>query len=118
RTRLVRTLLPVHLEVVIDGRPLVGNRTGIGVHTAEIARRLGVEPPPLIASHAPIDDRTGIEQCRFRVARSPLGVLWQQTKLARIAADVLWGPHGTLPLATRVPAVRSEERRGGNGGRM
>jgi glycosyltransferase involved in cell wall biosynthesis len=97
----------VHLEVVIDGRPLVGNRTGIGVHTAEIARRLAVEPPPLIASHAPIDDRTGIEHCRFRVDRSLLGVLWQQTVLARMRADVLWCPHGTLPLASRVPAVIS-----------
>src|ERR1043166_5859667 len=72
----------VHLEVVIDGRPL-------------------------IASHAPIDDRSGIEQCRFRVDPMALGVLWLQTKLARIAADVLWCPHGTLPLASRVPAVIS-----------
>jgi glycosyltransferase involved in cell wall biosynthesis len=95
----------VQLEVVIDGRPLVGNRTGIGVHTAEIARRLAVEPSPLIASHASIEDRSGIEDCRFRVDPMPLGVLWQQTKLARIHADVLWGPHGTLPLASRVPAV-------------
>ena len=100
-------MVTVQLEVVIDGRPLVGNRTGIGVHTAEIARRLGVEPPPLIASHAPIEDRTGIEHCRFRVDPMPLGVLWQQTKLAHIGADVLWCPHGTLPLASRVPAVIS-----------
>jgi glycosyltransferase involved in cell wall biosynthesis len=91
------------LRILIDGRPLVGNRTGIGVHTAEIARRL--EWPPLIASHAEIADRGGIERCEFRVDRSPLGVLWQQTTLARIDADVLWGPHGTLPLASRVPAV-------------
>ena len=97
----------MQLDVVIDGRPLVGNRTGIGVHTAEIARRLGVVPPPLIASHAVIEDRTGIEHCRFRVDPMPLGVLWQQTKLARIAADVLWCPHGTLPIASRVPAVIS-----------
>jgi glycosyltransferase involved in cell wall biosynthesis len=95
----------VQLEVVIDGRPLVGNRTGIGVHTAEIARRLAVEPPPLVASHAPIDDRSGIENCRFRVDPIPLGVLWQQTVLARMKSDVLWCPHGTLPLASRVPAV-------------
>ncbi len=98
-------MVTVQLEVVIDGRPLVGNRTGIGVHTAEIARRLDVEPPPLIVSHAPIDDRSGIERCRFRVDPMPLGVLWQQTKLAHIRADVLWCPHGTLPLASRVPAV-------------
>jgi glycosyltransferase involved in cell wall biosynthesis len=91
------------LRILIDGRPLVGNRTGIGVHTAEIARRL--EDVPLIASHAQIVDRSGIEHCAFRVDPSPLGVLWQQTKLASIDADVLWGPHGTLPLRTRVPSV-------------
>jgi len=93
-------------HVTIDGRALVGNRTGIGVHTAEIARRLAVDPPPLIASHAPIDDRGGIERCRFRVDPMPLGVLWQQLVLPRIARDgVLWAPHGTLPLTLRAPAV-------------
>lgn len=92
--------------MIVDGRPLVGNRTGIGVHTAEIARRLAVEPQPLIASHAAIEDRTGLESCRFRVDPSPLGVLWQQTQLAAIARDgVLWGPHGTLPMSLRSPAV-------------
>ena len=93
------------MNLVIDGRPLVGNRTGIGVHTAEIARRLELEPPPLIASHAEIANREGLEHCRFRVDRAPLGVLWQQLVLPRIDADVLWGPHGTLPLTTRIPAV-------------
>lgn len=96
----------MNLDVIIDGRPLVGERTGIGVHTAEIARRLDVAPSPLIATHAPIEDRSGIEELRFRVDPSPLGVLWQQTKLASIAqSGVLWGPHGTLPLALRTPSV-------------
>jgi glycosyltransferase involved in cell wall biosynthesis len=95
----------VQLDVTIDARPLVGNRTGIGVHTAEIARRLGVDPPPLLASHAEIADKSGIEACRFRVDAVPLGVAWQQLVLPRIAGDVLWAPHGTLPLALRVPAV-------------
>lgn len=93
------------MRLVIDGRPLVGNRTGIGVHTAEIARRLGIEPPPLLASHAEITDREGLEHCTFRVDRTSLGVLWQQVKLPRIDGDVLWGPHGTLPLTVRLPAV-------------
>ena len=91
------------MNLLIDGRPLVGHRTGIGVHTAEIARRLGVDA--LIASHAPIEDREGLEQLRFRVDRMPLGVLWQQLALPRIDADVLWGPHGTLPLAWKKPAI-------------
>jgi glycosyltransferase involved in cell wall biosynthesis len=93
------------MQLVIDGRPLVGNRTGIGVHTAEIARRLGLEPPPLIASHAEIANREGLEHCAFRVDPTPLGVLWQQVRLPRIEGDVLWGPHGTLPVTGRIPAV-------------
>jgi glycosyltransferase involved in cell wall biosynthesis len=94
------------LNIVIDGRPLVGNRTGIGVHTAEIAQRLAVAPPPLIASHAEIADRGGIERCRFRVDPMPLGIAWQQLVLPGIARDgVLWAPHGTLPLMLRTPAV-------------
>lgn len=107
RTLSVYTSAVQSLRVLIDGRPLVGNRTGIGVHTAEIARRLAVDPPPLIASHAPIEDRTGIERCAFRVDRYPLGVLWQQMAMPRIDADVVWGPHGTLPWTLRRPAVVS-----------
>ncbi len=42
------------MRVVIDGRPLVGNRTGIGVHTAEITKRLPFET--IIASHKAIED--------------------------------------------------------------
>lgn len=93
------------MNLVIDGRPLVGNRTGIGVHTAEIARRLALGTPPLIASHAEIVDRSGLDGCAFRVDRMPLGVLWQQLTLPRIEGDVLWGPHGTLPLAWRKRSV-------------
>ena len=93
------------MRVLIDGRPLVGNRTGIGVHTAEIARRLEAGAPPLIASHAEITDREGLEHCQFRVDAMPLGVAWQQLLLPRIDADVLWGPHGTLPVSWRGRAV-------------
>ncbi|MCU1245545.1 MAG: glycosyl transferase group 1, partial [Acidobacteria bacterium] len=95
------------LDVVIDGRPLVGDRTGIGVHTAEIAGRLQVDPPPLLASHAAIRDRTGLDRCRYRVDSFPLGVAWQQLVLPRVSrnGDVLWGPHGTIPLALTIPAV-------------
>ncbi len=96
----------VHLNVTIAGRPLVGNRTGIGVHTAEIARRLDIVPAPLIASHAEIADRHGIENCRFRVDHAMNGVEWQQFVLPHIVTDgVVWGPHGTLPLRLGVPAV-------------
>ena len=91
------------MRILIDGRPLVGNRTGIGVHTAEIARRL--EPPPLIASHAVIENAQGLERCGFRVDHSPLGVLWQQMILPDIDADVLWAPHGTLPMTWKKPSV-------------
>lgn len=99
------------LNLAIDGRPLVGNRTGIGVHTAEIAGRLRFDPPPLIATHAPIKDRQGIEHCRFSVLPARFGVLWQLFQFAGVAeranCDVVWGPHGTLPPNLRVPAVVS-----------
>ena len=36
----------------------------------------------------------------------PFGVAWQQLVLPRIATNgVLWAPHGTLPLALRIPSV-------------
>jgi glycosyltransferase involved in cell wall biosynthesis len=90
--------------ITIDGRALVGNRTGIGVHTAEIARRL--PEAPLIASHAEIAERSGLEHCLFRVDPMPFGVAWQQLVLPRIATEgVLWAPHATLPLALRIPSV-------------
>src|SRR5712691_3334097 len=96
----------VELRVIVDGRPLVPPRSGIGVHTAEIAGRLDVTPPPLIASHAEIINKQGIERCRFRVDRAPNGILWQQFVLPRVAdADVLWAPHGTIPIALRIPSV-------------
>jgi glycosyltransferase involved in cell wall biosynthesis len=95
-----------NLRVLIDGRSLVPPRSGIGVHTAEIAGRLELSAPPLIASHADITNRQGIERCRFRVDRAPNGLLWQQWVLPRIeGSDVLWGPFGTVPLALRIPAI-------------
>src|SRR5687767_9686811 len=93
------------MRVVIDGRALVGNRTGIGVHTAEIARRLDVGTAPVIGSHIGISDRSGLEHCTFAVDRYPLGVIWQQMAMPGIDGDVVWGPHGTLPLTLRKPAV-------------
>ena len=87
----------------MDGRPLVGHRTGIGVHTAAIAGRL--EADVVIASHAPIEDRAGLERCTFRVDEATNGILWQQLLLPKIEGDVVWGPHGTLPAALRTPAV-------------
>ncbi len=98
-------------RLVIDGRPLVGERTGIGVHTAEIAARLDNDFRPLIGAHAPIENREGIERLDVRIDRSTLGFLWQQRTLPRMAdeekADLVWGPHGTLPLRLKKPAVIS-----------
>ena len=90
-------------QVVIDGRALVGNRTGIGVHVHEITKRLPCDT--IIASHAEIADKADLHRSSFIVHRSSLGVLWQQFHLPRIHGDVLWGPHGTLPLASRIPSV-------------
>lgn len=75
------------------------------MHTAEIARRLSLDSPPLIASHAPIEDREGLDRCDFRVDRRRLGVVWQQVTLPKVEGDLLWGPHGTLPIASRRAAI-------------
>src|SRR5947209_4306716 len=92
------------MHITIDGRALVGNRTGIGVHTAEIARRQ--RDAPLIASHAAIDDRSGLEHCTFRVDPMPFGVAWQQPVLPPIpTAAVPWGPNATRPPGLRIPSV-------------
>jgi len=93
------------MRLLIDGRPLVGHRTGIGVHVAEIARRLELDAPPTIATHAQIDDVSGLGNCAFRVDPAPNGIVWQQFVLPSIDADVLWGPHGTLPARGKTPAV-------------
>lgn len=99
------------LHLLIDGRALVGDRTGIGVHTAEIAARLGEPWHRTIAAHTRIENREGIAHLEFRTDPAALGVLWQQSMLPRIAeeeqADVVWGPHGTLPVRLKRPAVVS-----------
>ncbi len=96
------------MRLVIDGRALVGRRTGIGVHTASVASRLRLTPAPLIASHAAIEDRSGLEGCDFLSSDVRPGVLWQQSVLPRILkerGDTLWSPHGTLPRSLPCPAV-------------
>ena len=96
--------------IAIDGRPLVGNRTGIGVHTAEIASRL-TRTTPILLTHRAIDDLSGIAEVDRRVHRISPGVAWQQIVLPQMArragADVLWGPHGTLPWNLKLPSVVS-----------
>jgi len=94
--------------VAIDGRPLVGNRTGIGVHTAEIASRL-FRSTPILFTHRNIDDRSGIENIECLVRRFAPGVAWQQLILkgmaTRAGAELLWAPHGTIPWNLRIPSV-------------
>lgn len=96
--------------VAVDARALVGNRTGIGVHTAEIASRLRRSQPVLL-THVAIEDRSGIENVSMMTRRFSPGVAWQQFLLSRFAcqadADVLWAPHGTLPWNLRMPSVSS-----------
>lgn len=96
-------------RLIVDGRPLVGNRTGIGVHVAEVLARLGFDPAPVVASHAPIENLSRLEGVELRVDRSLNGITWQQFRLPsiarRVGAGVLWGPHGTIPWTIRIPAV-------------
>lgn len=95
--------------VGVDARALAGNRTGIGVHTAEIASRLPEKV--VLFSHRPIEDRSTISGLELRVGTLSPGVAWQQLRLPKMLAaagcDVLWGPHSTLPWNLRIPAVVS-----------
>ncbi len=95
-------------RVAIDGRPLVGNRTGIGVHVAEIAARLE-STEPLMFSHTAVENREGIESLEYVVDPAPRGVVWQQLRFSDAArrerCDVVWGPHGTLPWTLTLPSV-------------
>ena len=99
------------MKLMVDGRALVGERTGIGVHIAEIVSRLSLGERPVIASHKPIENRQGLSECEWAVDPAPLGVLWQQFLLNAecdlVGADVLWGPHGTLPWNVRLPSIVS-----------
>jgi len=99
------------LRLCVVGRPLVGNRTGIGVHTAQIASRLQFDDAVTIASHRAIEDREGLDHCHMVVDPAPLGVLWQQALLPGVVrreeCDVLWAAHTTLPLSLSIPAVSS-----------
>lgn len=99
------------MRLIVDGRALVGERTGIGVHVAEIVSRLELTERAVIASHRTIENREGLERCEWALDPAPLGVLWQQfllnTECEMVGADVLWGPHGTLPWNVRIPAVVS-----------
>ncbi|HXI12336.1 MAG TPA: glycosyltransferase family 1 protein [Thermoanaerobaculia bacterium] len=50
-----------------------------------------------------------MDRCRFNVRASAAGVFWQQVHLPRIVVEercnVLWGPHGTLPVRLQPAGV-------------
>ena len=99
--------------MAVDLRALVPAPTGIGVYTRSLllalARRGGFRLVGL--AHRPPHHADELRAAGVEVAhrRAPLGVLWQQLvlprELRRVAADLLWSPITTLPLACPVPAV-------------
>jgi glycosyltransferase involved in cell wall biosynthesis len=92
---------------------VVGEPTGIGVHTLELAERLARRGEFDLVGLAHREPRAA---ARLRAAgievewqSAPLGVVWQQTRLPRRLAagdvDLFWSPLQTLPLRPPVPAV-------------
>jgi alpha-1,3-rhamnosyl/mannosyltransferase len=104
---------PALPRLVVDLRALVGEPTGIGVYTRavvlELARRGRLAISGL--SHRPISGAEELEAAGVPLAvrSAPLGVIWQQLHLPRMArraaASVLWSPITTLPWSPGVPAV-------------
>jgi glycosyltransferase involved in cell wall biosynthesis len=99
--------------IAVDLRALVGQPTGIGVHTRELLLRLAPRARfrYLGLAHKPV---AGAEELRaagvdLAVHPAPLGVLWQQLRLPPIlrarGADLLWSPLQTLPWFCPVAAV-------------
>jgi alpha-1,3-rhamnosyl/mannosyltransferase len=99
--------------IAVDLRALVGQPTGIGVHTRELLLELARRGKYryLGLAHRPVSGAGELAAAGIDLAvhAAPLGVLFQQLRLpAALRAqgvDLLWSPLQTLPWFCPVPAV-------------
>lgn len=109
------------MRIGIDGRELLGRRTGVGRYLASLCaewsgapayagHELLVYTPRPLPAEAPLPNRTG-PGARLNHATIPGagGPWWEQSSLARRAADdrldVFFGPGYSVPLVFDVPSV-------------
>jgi len=99
------------MNVGIDARALLSERTGIGVYTKEIAGALAAIPGVDVTLFAPREIAAGAVPpgVRARTDRRLLGTLWVQTRLARRLAeertDVLLSAVTIAPARLSIPYV-------------
>lgn len=104
------------LRIAVDARELAGHVTGVGVYLMRLLPHLLAEPGVSITliSHqplAPVVDSIPNSAFAKRIVKPARtgGTRWEQIALPRIAtpaaADVLFAPAYTAPLASRIPVV-------------
>lgn len=109
------------MRIGIDGRELLGRRTGVGRYLASLCAEWSGAPayagheliiytPRPLPAEAPLRNRTG-PGARLNHATIPGagGPWWEQSSLARRAADdrldIFFGPGYSIPLALDIPSV-------------
>ena len=104
-------------HILVDATAIPANRGGVGRYLERLLPALAEEGAQLSVVCQPRDvewiagSATGITVIPAPgAARSrPLRLAWEQTGLPRLAAkirsDVIFSPHYTMPLATRIPVV-------------
>jgi len=104
---------PTKPLIAVDLRALVGQPTGIGVHTRELLLELARRGTfrYLGLAHKPVEQANELSVAGVELAfqPAPLGVLWQQVRLPAVlrarGVDLFWSPLQTLPWFCPVPAV-------------
>ena len=109
------------MRIGIDGRELLGRRTGVGRYLASlcaewsgapayVGHELIIYTPRPLPAESPLRNRTG-PGARLNHATIPGagGPWWEQSSLARRAADdrldIFFGPGYSIPLALDIPSV-------------
>jgi len=102
------------VRIAIDGRELVGRRTGVGRYLSELLAAWGTLPAAaahefVLCSHERVD-QASYKGLNVSCMVSPgSGTIWEQRALPKLvtsaSADVLFSPGYTCPLWCRVPIV-------------
>ena len=96
--------------VLVDATAVPADRGGVGRYVDNVVARLPGRVAVAIRSDDPEPPSGGIEVIRIPgIASTARRLIWEQTGLPRLArrlgADVIFSPHYTMPLATRLPVV-------------
>jgi glycosyltransferase involved in cell wall biosynthesis len=100
------------VKIAIDGRGLLGERTGIGTYTLAIAQGLAARPGTRVGLFAPRSFPPSLRETgslSLHTDRHHFGILWLQTtlpgRIRRWGADVLVSALTIGPARSEVPSV-------------